>query len=130
MEKSCKIMLLPLMLLACVLMVSSPAAPQEKITAVEDGAFDQRMRPAVSFAHDRHNEAAEIDNCGVCHHVYKDGKKVEGEESVGSECSECHLPPGGGYPFDLVKVYHSMCKGCHQQKKAGPVLCAECHRKS
>ncbi len=114
----------------CVLMAFSPAFAQEDVITVEDSAFGSRMRPPVPFAHDAHNEAAAIDDCGVCHHVYKDKKRVEGEESVGSECSECHLSREEGYPFDLVKAYHLMCKECHLQKKAGPILCAECHPKN
>ena len=100
---------------------------QDEMTTVNDSAFPERMRPAVPFVHDEHNEAAGIEECNVCHHVYKDGKLVEGESSEGSECSECHAPADGKYPMSLIVAYHKMCKGCHQEKKAGPVMCAECH---
>jgi hypothetical protein len=27
----------------------------------------------------------------------------------------------------LRKAFHLNCKGCHQTKKQGPVMCGECH---
>jgi hypothetical protein len=24
---------------------------------------------------------------------------------------------------------HNICKGCHEEKKAGPTKCGECHKK-
>ena len=100
---------------------------QDWITTVSDSAFQKKMRPPVPFAHDEHNEAAGIEEYNVCHHVYEDGKLMEYESSEGSECSECHGPENDGYPMDLVKAYHTLCKRCHLEKKAGPILCAECH---
>jgi hypothetical protein len=29
----------------------------------------------------------------------------------------------------LRKAFHFNCKGCHQNKKQGPVMCGECHVK-
>ena len=103
---------------------------QEDVTTVNDSAFEKHMRPAVRFAHDEHNEKAEIEECNECHHVYKDGKKDEFSSSEDSECSECHASENDAYPISLVKVYHINCKGCHLERKSGPVMCAECHPKN
>ncbi|MEW6671221.1 MAG: acidic tetraheme cytochrome c3 TmcA [Thermodesulfobacteriota bacterium] len=105
------------------------ASSQEDIKFVKDSAFTSRMRPPVPFTHDQHNENAQIEDCGVCHHVYQDGKRVDGEASQGTMCSECHTLQKGDNPMSLTRVYHLQCKGCHIEKKAGPVLCSECHRK-
>jgi hypothetical protein len=104
---------------------------QDDVTRVEDSAFkEKRMRPAVPFPHDEHNEQAEIEDCNVCHHVYEEGKLVEDESSEDSECSECHISEEDSYPISLVQAYHNRCKGCHLERKAGPVMCAECHRRN
>ncbi|MDM8525985.1 cytochrome c3 family protein [Desulfococcaceae bacterium HSG8] len=104
---------------------------QEDITAVEDSAFDVRqiMRPPVPFFHDEHNEKAGVEECNICHHTYEDGKKVEDDSSEGMECSECHTLEDKSDPAPLVRVYHLQCKGCHEERKAGPVMCGECHIK-
>ena len=102
---------------------------QEDVTNVEDSAFEKKMRPAVPFLHDKHNETAGIDECNNCHHVYEDGKKIEDDSSEDQECSECHTLNKGDNPLSLVKVYHLQCKGCHQKKKAGPIMCSECHQR-
>ncbi len=106
-----------------------PAASQEDIQFVKDGAFAAHMRPPVSFNHNAHNETAGIEDCSVCHHVFQNGERVEDETSIGSPCSECHTLEKGENPMSLVRVYHLQCKGCHLEKKAGPVLCGECHRR-
>ena len=100
---------------------------QDDVTRVEDSVFKERMRPAVPFPHDEHNEQAEIEDCNVCHHKFEDGKLVEDESSEDSECSECHVSKEDSYPISLVQAYHNRCKGCHLERKAGPVMCAECH---
>ena len=100
---------------------------QDDVTTVDDSAFTEHMRPPVPFAHDEHNEAAEIDDCSVCHHLYEDGKLVEDESSEDYECSECHTSEQDSFPMALVQAYHDRCKGCHMERKAGPVMCAECH---
>lgn len=100
---------------------------QEDVTEVSDSVFGKRMRPSAVFRHDEHNEAAEIEECTACHHVYEDGKPVEDESSEDMECSECHVEAGRGYPMEVVNIYHTLCKGCHMEQKAGPVMCGECH---
>ncbi len=100
---------------------------QDDVKTVEDSAFEEKMRPPVPFLHDEHNEKAEIEECNVCHHVYEDGEKVEDDSSEDQECSDCHTLNKGDNPLSLVKIYHLQCRGCHQEKKAGPIMCSECH---
>lgn len=119
---------LALAVLGSVLIVISGFS-QEDITTVHDSAFGERMRPAVSFKHDEHNEIAGIEDCITCHHVYEDGKKSEYDTSEGQECSECHTLKNPKNPIPLATAYHQQCKGCHVEKKAGPVMCGECHKK-
>jgi len=108
-----------------VAVVVVTAYSQENVKSVQDSAFKTKMRTNAVFLHDEHNEKAEIDDCGICHHLYKDGVKVENETSEEMECSECHKISGN--PMPLVVKYHLRCKGCHEEKKAGPVMCNECH---
>jgi hypothetical protein len=113
-----------------VLLVSFSAYCQEDISFVGDSAFSERMRPAVPFLHDEHNEMAGIEDCNECHHVWEDGVKMEGDSSEDQECSECHLSDDAGdTEMDLIKAYHDMCKRCHMSQKAGPIQCSECHIK-
>ena len=105
------------------------AFSQENVKSVQDSGFKELMRPQVPFAHDEHNEKAQIEDCSSCHHVYKDGKKVEDEVSESQECSECHKSEGEKYPMSLVMAYHTRCKGCHLEQATGPIMCGECHVK-
>lgn len=117
--------ILTLLLMACALV----AFCQEDMETVHDSAFTKKIRPPVAFFHDTHNEKAGLDDCAACHHAYADGKQLAGEDSIGMECSECHYgKPGDGIP-DLIRAYHLQCGGCHRERKAGPVLCGECHRR-
>lgn len=96
---------------------------------VSGDVFDKNARPYVCFEHDDHNDAAGIDDCSVCHHVYEDGQLVEGESSEDSYCSDCHYEQGDSRQLDLVARYHKRCRGCHLEMKTGPILCGECHKK-
>jgi hypothetical protein len=111
--------------LAAAILVALSGFAQEDIKKVDDAAFRRLTRAAVPFDHDEHNAKAGIEDCSVCHHLYKNGKKVAGS-SEDTQCSECHLAKGKG-SMDLIKAYHDLCKGCHMEKKTGPVTCAECH---
>ena len=122
-----KICVLMAILFTAVLVFGITAFSQEDMEFVDDSAFTTHMRPPVPFKHDEHNETAEIDDCAVCHHLYEDGKLVEDESSEDMECSECHLSDEDSFPISLVRAYHINCKSCHMEKKAGPVMCAECH---
>ncbi|MFZ7124574.1 MAG: acidic tetraheme cytochrome c3 TmcA [Desulfobacterales bacterium] len=105
------------------------AYAQEDMEFVDDTAFMETMRPSAAFRHDEHNDIAGIDDCGVCHHLYdEDGTLLEGETSEDMECGECHAA-GDDYPMDLVRAFHLNCRGCHEEQKAGPVVCGECHRR-
>jgi len=103
-----KIWTLCLIFVAAVVVVVVTAYSQENVKSVQDSAFKTKMRPGAVFLHDEHNEKAEIDDCGTCHHVYKDGVKVEEETSEDRECSECHKIDGD--PVPLVTKYHLRCK--------------------
>ena len=126
MEKRALIIYTVIILMGCIFAVMSGYS-QEDVTNVEDSAFEKKMRPAVPFLHDKHNETAGIDECNTCHHVYEDGKENEDDSSEDQECSECHTINKGDNSMSLVKIYHLQCKGCHQKKKAGPIMCSECH---
>lgn len=112
----------------CITLCSIPAFSQED-TVLKVEAFGTLERPISAFDHDTHNEKAEIEDCAICHHVYKDGKLVEGESSEDQACSECHTLKAQGSQPGLRMAYHRQCKECHVEKKKGPVACGECHVK-
>ena len=114
---------LPMMLVVLIL----PAMSQEDMEMIEDEGFQSRQRPAAVFRHDEHNEAAEIEECTECHHVYEDGKKLEDESSEDQLCSDCHNQDATDDRPHLAKAFHLNCKGCHHAKKKGPIMCGECH---
>lgn len=114
-------------LTAAAVLIAFAGFAQEDMKVVNDSAFKTHMRPPVAFLHDKHNEKAGIEECQTCHHVYKDGKKVAGSSSEDKQCSECHTIKNGD-TMSLADAFHRQCKGCHAEKKAGPVMCAECHR--
>ncbi len=58
----------------------------------------------VTFNHKKHQES--LKECKLCHE--KGPGKIEG---FGKEWA------------------HKTCKGCHEEKKAGPTKCSECHKK-
>ena len=103
-----------------------PAYSQEDITVLADEAFGKKQRPPAVFAHEDHNEKAEIEDCSICHHVYKDGQKVEDESSEDMSCSDCHNVKEKYPTRPLMKAYHDLCQGCHKETN-GPVTCGECH---
>ncbi len=50
-------------------------------------------------------------------------------KKVAGNCKACHEKAPGkieGFGKDWA---HKTCKGCHEQKKAGPTKCGECHKK-
>jgi len=104
-----------------------PAYSQEDIMELADEAFGDRERPAAVFAHEEHNEKAEIEECNVCHHIYEGGKWVEDESSEGQGCADCHNVEEGHPTRPLMKAYHDLCKQCHLDNNKGPVTCGECH---
>ena len=119
--------LLTVLLLTVFLLVA--AYSQEEMATVDNSVFPKPERVASTFNHDAHNEAAEIDECNECHHVYEDGVKLEYESSEDMLCSDCHeIGVSDGQP-SLMQAFHTNCKGCHLSEKKGPIMCGECHRK-
>ena len=119
--------LLAALLLGVFFLVS--ANSQEDMEVVDNNAFENPQRTSAVFAHDAHNEAAGIEECNECHHVYEDGQKLEYESSEDQQCGECHGMRDEGAMPSLTKAFHRNCKGCHIEKKNGPILCGECHRR-
>ncbi len=124
------LMLLAAMLLGVPLLLV-PAHSQDDMEVVEDSAFESLRRPSARFFHDAHNENAGIDDCAECHHLYDEqGKKLEDESSEDQSCSGCHAMKDNGSQPGLRKAFHRNCKGCHLERRKGPVTCGECHPKS
>lgn len=119
--------LLTVLLLTVFLLVA--AYSQEEMISVDNSVFPNPQRAASVFNHEAHNEAAEIDECNECHHVYEDGVKLEDESSEDRLCSDCHEIEVSGQQPSLMQAFHANCKGCHLSEKKGPILCGECHRK-
>jgi hypothetical protein len=118
-------------LLAIAVGLLSVAAPraQEEMQAVANDVFHAPQRPSAVFVHDAHNEAAGIDACNRCHHVYQDGRLVEDESSEDQRCSDCHAEEAQGRRPALMDAFHGNCKQCHLENGKGPILCGECHRR-
>lgn len=113
--------------LAAVMLFVLPAFCQEDITEIKNPAFLKLERPAVPFMHDGHNEKAGLDGCLPCHHEgIEDGEFIEGDPMP---CSECHEAKPTDGSMSLKEAYHKQCIQCHEDKKAGPVACGECHVK-
>jgi len=104
-----------------------PGLSQEEMEVIEDDGFLKRQRPPAVFKHDDHNELAEIETCNECHHIYDNGEKLEDESSEDQLCSECHTEKPSDNQPGLKKAFHLNCKGCHQAKKKGPIMCGQCH---
>ena len=98
---------------------------------MDTSAFETLRRPPALFDHDGHNEKAGLeDDCGVCHHVWENGRLVEDETSEDSPCSECHgLTPGPDNSMSLSNAFHTQCRSCHIDTGKGPLLCGQCHKK-
>jgi len=52
------------------------------------------------------------------------------QDKLKGDCKKCHdkAAPGKieGFGKDIA---HKTCKGCHEEGKAGPTKCGECHKK-
>ena len=94
-------------------------------STIQDTAFADRdrLKPMVPFDHDVHA----MYDCNACHHMWVDGELDPHADSIGMECSDCHLAEPEATEMDLIRAYHLMCRTCHQEEKAGPILCGECH---
>ncbi len=127
--KQTKILFYSVFSILFLLVGAFAAFSQEDIETVNDSAFENQTRPPVVFFHDTHNENAAIEECNACHHMFEDGKRLDDDDSIGMECSECHCSKMKDSMADLIRVYHLQCGGCHLKQKTGPVMCGECHRK-
>ena len=112
------------------LFVFVTAYSQEDMTHVDNSVYNSPQRTPSVFNHEAHNEAAEIEECNECHHVYEDGKKLEDESSEDQLCSDCHTLEAQRNQPGLMQAFHMNCKGCHEKENKGPVMCGECHVKS
>lgn len=45
------------------------------------------------------------------------------------DCKVCHGDKTGKIENFTKDAAHKLCKGCHEEKKAGPTKCGECHKK-
>ena len=122
-----KRLLLFLMVPAICIFLILPALSQEDMAVVKDDGFQKRQRPPAVFKHDYHNETAELEECNECHHIYENGEKQEDESSEDQLCSDCHSENSPDNQPGLKKAFHLNCKGCHQAKKKGPIMCGQCH---
>lgn len=101
---------------------------QEDMIVVDNQQFPAPQRSSARFEHDLHNEAAELEECYLCHHIYDDeGNLMEDESSEDQRCADCHGLSDEGRQPGLRKAFHQNCKGCHLSRKKGPVMCGECH---
>jgi hypothetical protein len=116
--------------IALALLSAAALKAQEDMRTVPNDAFVSPQRPPSVFVHDAHNEAAGIDECNQCHHVYRDGELVADESSEDQRCSDCHAEEAAGDgPPALMDAFHGNCKQCHLENGKGPVMCGECHQR-
>ncbi len=113
--------------LMVVLLSLLPAVSQDEYPVFPQDVFPDPQRPLSRFNHDDHMFFETIEDCHVCHHLYVDGRLLEGESSDGTPCGDCHKLKTGGKGTDRLRAYHGRCKGCHEELKAGPIACGECH---
>lgn len=98
--------------------------PADRILIVHDEIFGKLERPGVVFDHGKHSKAFQKEGCKTCHPV-TEGRYLFFE-----------------YPFKITRKnkesimnsFHEKCIQCHQRrisqnKKAGPIICGECHRR-
>ncbi len=121
----------------CIVLVlilwAMPAISQEDMLVVPTDAFVDPQRPPAAFGHDAHNEKAELDECGRCHHGETDGRMDPDNTSEGQACAECHAAdpkaaPELAHKTPLRRAYHLQCQGCHAETGKGPLACGQCHR--
>ena len=118
-----------LMILICLISLGMVMVyAQEDMTEIDNSVFNNPVRPPSLFQHEEHNEKAMLEDCSECHHVYEDGVRLEFESSEDQYCSDCHgVKEASDGKLPLMKAFHTNCKGCHLDQKAGPIMCGECH---
>ena len=110
-----------------LVLIGLPAFAQPEPPAFTDDNFASPQRPPSRFDHDAHGDYDVSSNCYACHHLYEDGKLVPEESSEDQRCSECHAVESKDGAPNLLEAYHGLCKKCHEDQKAGPITCGECH---
>lgn len=101
----------------------------EIITFLDRTVFECPDKPASDFDHDFHYNDLELE-CNECHHVYENGALVQDKNSEDKRCSECHLLEATEeQKIPLMEAFHLKCKGCHEDKKEGPIMCGDCHKR-
>jgi hypothetical protein len=108
-----KFLLLTLLVPALWVLLVLPALSQEDMEVVKEEGFQKRQRPPAVFKHDHHNEAAELEECNECHHLYENGKKLEDESSEDQLCSDCQKE----------RPDHVRCMPCQVMEKSRDLLC-------
>lgn len=122
-----RILIIALFAMVCI---APTVYSQEDMREIDNQVFPNPRRPPAVFAHDEHNERAEIYECQTCHHVYgEDGELLKDESSEDQRCSDCHELEQKGSKPSLEKAFHLNCKGCHKMRRSGPAMCGECHPK-
>ena len=115
-------------LISFFLLLFVSAHSQEDMRFIDTDVFENSQRPPALFNHDAHNELAEIEECNECHHIYdEDGNLQEDESSEDQTCADCHELAAVGNKPALMKAFHTNCKGCHLDRRKGPVMCGQCH---
>ena len=126
MQKSVPIIMTAILVLGFIF---DSSYAQEEMAVIDNSVFNNPVRPPATFQHDDHNVKACIEECMECHHVYEEGVLQEYESSEEQLCSECHELEASETTLPLMKAFHISCKGCHIEKKIGPIMCGECHKK-
>lgn len=75
---------------------------------------------AVAAGPDTISLPAKNGNVAFSHKAHQDKLK---------DCKVCHEKGAGKIEGFGKDVAHKTCKGCHEEKKAGPTKCGECHKK-
>ena len=123
-----KMVLLVFISLALPMIFLISGYSQEDMRYISAEPFVKPRRPPAIFDHDAHNEKAGLEECYVCHHLYdENGKLLEDESSEDQACSDCHELARSGNKPALMKAFHDNCKGCHKERKKGPLMCGQCH---
>jgi len=118
---------IPVALIFFLLIVLKPCLADET-DYIDNSVYPDPTQSRVYFIHDSHNEAAELDDCSICHHLYEDGVLIESESSEDMPCVDCHSPKMFDKEINLTTAFHKNCKGCHIKEKKGPIMCGDCHK--
>lgn len=96
--------------------------PENLIAIAHTEIFGRLERPQVIFNHKKHEEALKADGCSACHPEAEDGSvKFDFPKGVKKKDKK-----------SVMNAYHDECIDCHKKKssenkKTGPVTCADCH---